>query len=74
MFKTIEERNLAIIEVIMLELGVSDIEELPAKVIELKNAAEQGVHLTELTPRQKEEVEQIVMRFIILAQGESPRK
>jgi len=74
MFKTLEERNLAIIETVMLDLDVSDIEELPAKVHELKEAAQHGVHLTGLTPRQKDEVEQIVMRFIILAQGESPRK
>ena len=39
---TLEERNLAIIETIMLDLGVSDIEELPAKVHELKEAAEQA--------------------------------
>ena len=35
MFTSLEERNLAIIETIMLELGISDIEELPAKVHEL---------------------------------------
>lgn len=39
MCNSLEERNLAIIEV-MQELGVSDIEELPAKVHELKEAAE----------------------------------
>jgi len=41
MFNTLEERNLAIIETVMLELGVSDIEELPAKVIELNEEATQ---------------------------------
>jgi hypothetical protein len=41
MWKSLEERNLAIIETVMQELGVSDIEELPAKVIELKAAAQQ---------------------------------
>jgi len=35
-----EQRNLAIIEAIMLDLGVSDIEELPAKVHEIKVAAQ----------------------------------
>ena len=40
MWKSLEERNLAIIETVMQELGVSDIEELPAKVIELKAAAQ----------------------------------
>ena len=40
MWKSLEERNLAIIETIMQELGVSDIEELPAKVIELKAATQ----------------------------------
>jgi len=42
MWNSLEERNLAIIETIMQELGVSDIEELPAKVHELKEAAEQS--------------------------------
>ncbi len=32
---SLEERNLAIIESVMQELGVSDIEELPAKAHEL---------------------------------------
>lgn len=41
-----EQRNLAIIEEIMIELGVSDIEELPAKVREIKEAAEQNMHPT----------------------------
>lgn len=40
MWKSLEERNLAIIESVMLELGVSDIEELLAKVIELKESAQ----------------------------------
>ena len=41
-----EQRNLAIIEAIMLDLGVSDIEELPAKVHEIKLAAQHCVERT----------------------------
>lgn len=48
MWKNLEERNLAIIETVMNELGVSDIEELLAKVIELKVAAEHALALDAL--------------------------
>ena len=44
---SLEDRNAAIIEVIMQELGVDDIEELPAAVMALKRAAEQSVRLDE---------------------------
>lgn len=49
MWKSLEERNLAIIETVMQELGVSDIEELPAKVLELKAAAQHAGAMDGLT-------------------------
>lgn len=47
MWKTNEERNLAIIDAIMTELGVSDIEELP-RVIGLKKTQN-----TRLSPEER---------------------